>query len=169
MFRWLLLFFVVTPIVEMYLLLTVGDMIGAIPTIGLVVLTAVIGVALLRQQGLATLTRAQQRLAEGGIPAAEMADGLLLAVAGPLLVTPGFATDAMGFALLTPAIRRWLGRAVAARMVVVGPQGGFGGPMGPGSNRPPGGAAPGPGRPSGGPPERGPVTLDGDYERHDDP
>lgn len=158
MFRWLLLFFVVTPIVEMYLLLTVGDMIGAIPTIGLVVLTAVIGVALLRQQGLATLARAQQRLAEGGIPAAEMADGLLLAVAGPLLVTPGFATDAMGFALLTPAIRRGLGRAIAARMVVVGRQGGFAGPMGPES----------PGRPSGGPPERGPVTLDGDYERHDD-
>lgn len=163
MFRWLLLFFVVTPIVEMYLLLTVGDMIGAVPTIGLVVLTAVIGVALLRQQGLATLARAQRRLAEGGIPAAEMADGLLLAVAGPLLVTPGFATDAMGFALLTPAIRRWLGRAVAARMVVVGgPQGGFEPSMRPGPTQPPGG-------PSSGSSGRGPVTLDGDYERRDDP
>lgn len=120
MFRWLLLFFVVTPIVEMYLLLTVGDYLGALPTIGLVLLTAVIGVTLLRRQGLATLTRAQQRMAEGSIPAAEMADGLLLAVAGPLLLTPGFMTDAMGFVLLVPAVRRWLGRFVSARIMVVG-------------------------------------------------
>ncbi|MEM1230911.1 MAG: FxsA family protein, partial [Pseudomonadota bacterium] len=124
LFRWLLLFFIVVPIVEMYLLLTVGGIIGVLPTIALVVLTAVIGVTLLRQQGLATLQRAQARMAQGGVPAAEMADGLLLAVAGPLLVTPGFATDAMGFALLTPPVRRWLGRTVVARMFIVGPAGG---------------------------------------------
>ncbi len=123
MFRWLLLFFVVTPIVEMYLLLTVGDHIGALPTIGLVLLTAVIGVSLLRQQGLATLTRAQQRIAEGTIPAAEMADGLLLAVAGPLLLTPGFLTDAMGFVLLVPGVRRTLGRFVSDRLLMVNTMG----------------------------------------------
>lgn len=122
MFRWLLLFFIVTPIVEMYLLLTVGDIIGALPTIGLVLLTAVIGVTLLRRQGLATLNRAQTRMSQGALPVAEMTDGILLAVAGPLLLTPGFATDAMGFLLLVPAVRRSLGSVISQRLVVVGAQ-----------------------------------------------
>ena len=65
MFRWLLLFFIVTPIVEMYLLLTVGDIIGALPTIALVLLTAVIGVTLLRRQGLATLGAEVEELDAG--------------------------------------------------------------------------------------------------------
>lgn len=122
MFRWLLLFFIVTPIVEMYLLLTVGDIIGALPTIALVLLTAVIGVTLLRRQGLATLNRAQDRMAQGALPVAEMADGILLAVAGPLLLTPGFVTDGMGFVLLVPAVRRSLGALINRRLIVVGGQ-----------------------------------------------
>lgn len=101
---WFLLFFL-TPIVEMYLLITVGGHIGALATIGLVMLTAVVGLALLRSQGLATLTRGMGRLQRGEVPAQEMAEGLLLAVAGALLITPGFATDGLGFFLLVPVGR----------------------------------------------------------------
>ena len=99
---WLLIFFI-TPIVEMYLLIEVGGYIGALPTIGLVMITAVIGVTLLRIQGLATLTRGVNRLQTGELPAREVVEGLLLAVAGALLLTPGFVTDGIGFILLTPA------------------------------------------------------------------
>ena len=104
----LFLVFLLTPIAEMYLLIKVGGWIGALPTIGLVALTAMIGVALLRQQGFATLLRGQQRLAEGQLPAQEMMEGFALAVGGALLLTPGFVTDSFGFALLLPFTRRAL-------------------------------------------------------------
>lgn len=101
---WFVLFFCV-PIVEMYLLIEVGSHIGAALTVGLVMLTAVLGLALLRIQGLATLTRGLGRLQQGELPALEVAEGLMLAVAGALLITPGFLTDAIGFLLLIPAGR----------------------------------------------------------------
>ena len=103
--KWALLLLV--PLVEMYILIAVGGRLGALPTIGLVVLTAVVGVALLKRQGVATLTRASERLRAGELPAREMAEGMLLAVAGAFLVTPGFLTDAAGFAVLAPACRAW--------------------------------------------------------------
>ena len=115
---WLLIFFV-TPIVEMYLLIEVGGYIGALPTIGLVMITAVIGVALLRIQGLATLTRGIGRLQGGELPAREMVEGLLLAVAGALLLTPGFVTDAIGFVLLTPFLRSRIAERVLDRVQLV--------------------------------------------------
>ncbi len=92
----------------MYLLIRVGGYFGALPTIALVMLTAIIGVALLRRQGAATLLRANERLNAGEVPAGEMIEGVMLAVSGALLLTPGFVTDAVGFALLVPAARRWL-------------------------------------------------------------
>ena len=107
---WLLIFFL-TPIAEMYLLIEVAGYIDAWPTIGMVMLTAVVGVALLKRQGLSTLTRGMGRLERGEVPATEMAEGILLAVAGALLVTPGFITDTVGFVLLFPPSRR----ALAAR------------------------------------------------------
>lgn len=116
---WLLIFFL-TPIVEMYLLIEVGGYIGAWPTIGLVMITAVIGVTLLRIQGIATLTRGMSRLQGGELPAREVVEGLLLAVAGALLLTPGFVTDAVGFVLLTPALRGLVAEQVLARVQVVG-------------------------------------------------
>jgi UPF0716 protein FxsA len=116
---WFLVFFI-TPIVEMYLLIRVGGYIGAWPTIGLVMLTAVVGVALLRVQGLATLTRGMSRLQGGELPAREMAEGILLAVAGALLITPGFCTDAVGFLLLFPPGRAAVARRMLERVVVVG-------------------------------------------------
>ncbi|MCZ6890813.1 MAG: FxsA family protein [Gammaproteobacteria bacterium] len=122
--KWLLLF-LLTPLVEMYLLLEVGGYIGAWPTIGLVVLTAIIGVGLLRVQGFATLTRGIQRLNQGEMPAREMAEGVLLAIAGALLLTPGFVTDSFGFVLLTPPIRtqlaQWILERVEIRMTARGP------------------------------------------------
>jgi len=112
----------------MYLLITVGGHIGALPTIGLVMLTAVVGLALLRSQGLATLTRGMGRLQRGEVPAMEMAEGILLAVAGALLITPGFATDAIGFSLLAPAVRALLAARLARQFSP--PGSGFGEPRG---------------------------------------
>jgi len=76
-----------------------------LPTVFLVMLTAVIGIYLLRRQGLSTLTRGMQKMQQGELPAHEMAEGLLLAIAGALLLTPGFVTDGVGFILLTPILR----------------------------------------------------------------
>jgi UPF0716 protein FxsA len=100
-----LLLFIFVPVVEMWLLITVGQQIGAVSTIGLVLLTAFIGVSLLRYQGAAALLKARSKLSSGELPAREIADGLFFAVGGALLLTPGFVTDVIGFACLTPGIR----------------------------------------------------------------
>ncbi len=151
---WLLIFFL-TPIVEMYLLIEVGGYIGAWPTIALVMITAVIGVALLRIQGLSTLTRGVGRLQGGELPAREMVEGLLLAVAGALLLTPGFVTDAIGFVLLTPPLRGAIAERVLARVQVMEATAGiYRGP----------GAPPGPD--SGG--YRGDGALEGEFRRLDE-
>lgn len=104
----LLLLFIVIPIVEIWLLIKVGSVIGAISTVALVMLTAVIGLALLRQQGFSTLLRLNQRLAQGELPATEVFEGVVLAIGGALLLTPGFFTDAIGFLCLIPPTRRAL-------------------------------------------------------------
>lgn len=94
------------PIIEIFVLLKVGGVIGVLNTVILVVLTAIIGVALLKQQGLSTLAKAQQKMHTGSIPAKEMVEGIFLAVGGALLLTPGFVTDAIGFCCLLPGIRQ---------------------------------------------------------------
>lgn len=104
--RFLFLLFIGIPILEMWLLIEVGSRIGALYTIGLVALTAFIGLHLLRQQGVSTLTRAQSRLNAGEVPATEILEGLFLAVGGALLLTPGFFTDAIGFCCLLGPVRR---------------------------------------------------------------
>ncbi|MEX0603764.1 MAG: FxsA family protein [Marinobacter sp.] len=113
-----LLIFIILPIVEMAILIKVGTVIGALSTIGLVLLTAIIGAALLRQQGLATLLRANQRINSGELPAREVAEGLILAVGGALLLTPGFVTDAIGLLCLIPFTRQWFASHALKRMVV---------------------------------------------------
>jgi UPF0716 protein FxsA len=100
--------FLLIPIVEIFLLIQVGGMIGAPWTILLVVLTAVIGVRLLKIQGVSTLTRAQKKMQTGQMPAQEMLEGMGLVVAGAFLLTPGFFTDTIGFLLLLPPTRVWL-------------------------------------------------------------
>jgi len=107
-FRILLLLFLSIPVLEIYLLIKVGDSIGALPTVALVVLTAIVGVWLLRLQGFATLARAQKSMARGEVPATTLFEGVMLFVAGALLLTPGFFTDAIGFALLIPFTRQWI-------------------------------------------------------------
>jgi UPF0716 protein FxsA len=100
--------FLLVPIVEIFLLIHVGGIIGAPWTILLVVLTAVIGVRLLKIQGMSTLKRAQNKMQTGQMPAQEMLEGMGLVVAGAFLLTPGFFTDAVGFLLLLPPTRAWL-------------------------------------------------------------
>lgn len=106
--RVLFILFIVIPIIEMWLLIEIGSYIGAFNTIFLVVLTAFIGILLLKRQGANTLLRARNRLKQAQIPAREMVDGLFLGVAGALLLTPGFFTDVVGFACLIPGIRMWI-------------------------------------------------------------
>jgi UPF0716 protein FxsA len=108
----ILLAFICVPIVEIAVFIQVGGAIGVWPTIGLTILTAIIGTALLRAAGLATLARAQATLAAGEPPVAEMLDGMCLLLAGALLLTPGFVTDTVGLVLFLPPVRALIGRAL---------------------------------------------------------
>jgi UPF0716 protein FxsA len=103
-----LLFFVGAPLVELYLLIEVGSEIGAIPTIALSVFTALLGGTLVRMQGFAVLFRAQSQMANKEVPALELMEGAMLLLVGLALLLPGFITDAIGFLLLIPPLRRWL-------------------------------------------------------------
>lgn len=125
MFFLLLLLFFTIPLVEIYVLLEVGGAVGVLPTIAMVVLTAVIGAGLIRAQGLATLGRVQQQLERGELPAVGIIEAALLLVAGALLLTPGFVTDTIGFLILVPPLRRWaIESFLARRMVAAGMTGG---------------------------------------------
>jgi len=104
----LFLIFLAVPIAEMLLLFEVADHIGGLQTVGLVVLTAAIGIQVLKQQGLSTITRARRRLDSGELPGQEILEGLFLAVGGAFLLTPGFITDTLGFLFLIGPTRRLL-------------------------------------------------------------
>lgn len=125
-FRTLLALFLIVPLFEIYLLVKVGGLIGAIPTVFMVVFTAVLGVLLLRQQGFSTLARVQAALARGEIPAIEMFEGVMLLFGGALLLTPGFFTDTIGFVCLIPPLRRRIILWALRRGIIasVGPGGG---------------------------------------------
>ena len=110
--RILLIAFIVMPIIEIAVLIQVGGWLGLWPTLALIILTAIAGTWMLRQQGFAVLSRAQSQLESGAIPLAEVFEGFCLVVAGALLLTPGFVTDAMGGLLLLPPIRAWLYRTL---------------------------------------------------------
>jgi len=127
MFRILFILFITVPVIEIYLLIQVGSLIGALPTIGVVIGTAILGAFLLKQQGLSTLQRVQIQLSKGQIPAIEMLEGLILLICGALLLTPGFFTDTIGFLCLVPVLRRGLARWLLKHINIVGPPGGFGG------------------------------------------
>ena len=104
----LFLLFVLLPILELFVLILVGAEIGALPTVGLVLLTAVIGIYLLRRLSIRTALRAQSRLQVGQVPARELVEGFLIGVGGALLLCPGFITDALALVVLIPWTRRWL-------------------------------------------------------------
>lgn len=135
-----LLLFVAMPIIEIAVLLRVGSALGWLPTLAIVILTAFLGTAMLRQQGMATLNKARQRLDSGEMPAQQLLEGMLLLVGGVLLLTPGFVTDAFGFACLIPVTRQALARYLASKSIVTIS----------GLSRGPGPVPP-PGRPSGTP------------------
>ncbi len=108
MFRVLLLLFITIPILEIYLLIKVGERIGLVSTLLAIILTAVIGASLVRNEGLKTLYSLQERLNNNELPGKELADGAMLLIAGVLLVTPGFFTDGVGFFLAFPVTRALL-------------------------------------------------------------
>jgi len=98
--------FILVPVLELYVLIKVGSHIGALATVLLVLLTASIGVGLLRKQGLSTMQRVQSQMQRGELPAVSMLEGMLLFFAGALLLTPGFVTDSIGFLLMIPPLRK---------------------------------------------------------------
>ena len=114
----LFLIFLLVPLAEIYVLIKVGAVVGALPTVGLVVLTAVIGAFLVRTEGLVTLQRAQLAMGQGELPAMELVDGVIILVAGALLLTPGFVTDAVGFCCLIPPLRRYVIRTYLYQHIV---------------------------------------------------
>ncbi len=120
MFGRLLLLFTVVPIVELLLLVELGRHLGLAATLAIVLGTGALGAALARWQGLATLRRVQTEMEAGRLPAGPLVDGLLILVAGGVLLTPGLLTDLLGFALLVPttrrAVRRAVSRAIRTRM-----------------------------------------------------
>ena len=141
-----LVFFVGAPLIELYLLIEVGSVIGALPTILLSVFTALLGGVLVRLQGFSVLFRAQAQMAQEEVPAIEMLEGALLLLVGFALLLPGFITDAIGFLLLIPPLRRalivrWLKSRGTMQAV--------------------GGMRPGP------PEQRSDRIIDGDWKRED--
>lgn len=103
-----LILFVSIPLVELYLLIKVGSVIGALPTIALALFTAALGAALVRAQGISVLLRVRAMLERGETPAFELIDGAVLLLAGFALLLPGFFTDTVGFLLLIPPLRHAL-------------------------------------------------------------
>lgn len=112
----LLAAFIGVPLLEIAVFIQVGGLLGLWPTLAIVILTAVIGTALLRVQGLATLARAQAQMQQGALPTRELFDGACLLIAGVLLLTPGFVTDGLGFLLFLPAVRDILRRILSQHM-----------------------------------------------------
>jgi UPF0716 protein FxsA len=153
----LLLAFVVVPIVEIYVLIQVGQVIGAWWTIALLVLDSALGSWLIRREGGRTFRALRTALQSGRMPGDELADGALVLIGGTLMLSPGFVLDVLGLLLILPltrpVFRRVLSRVVTRRLVVAGPfgtAGGFGGP----------GDAHRPGRGSQGPVVQGEVVED---------
>jgi UPF0716 protein FxsA len=122
--RFLLLMFIAVPIAEMWLLIEIGSRLGGLATIALVFLTAAIGLAMLRNQGMSTLMRVNEQMEQGRLPAEEILGGVLLAIGGALLLTPGFITDALGFACLLPASRKLILVTLLRQGVVMASYGG---------------------------------------------
>lgn len=144
----LLLVFIAVPLIEIGLFIEIGGIIGTIPTISLIVFTAVLGAMLVQAQaqGLSTLRRLRASSERGELPAMEMFEGACLLIAGAMLLTPGFFTDTLGFLCLVPPLRRALIRAMLRRHLYR--------PAGPaGQSRGPGDA---------------PRTIEGEYTREDD-
>jgi UPF0716 protein FxsA len=140
----LILLFLLTPAVELALLIQVDQVIGFWPTVGLIIVTGIVGSQLARREGLSTWGKLNDRLQAGDLPGAELADGVIILIAGALLITPGILTDMVGFVGLIPFTRTYLRRFVMRwfqRKMERGTMqvqfGAFGGPSPGGPNAPP--------------------------------
>ena len=123
----LFLLFLVVPLIEIALFIVIGGEIGVIATLAMVLVTAIAGSLLLRQQGIATLNRIRSELEQNRLPARPIADGAMIAVAGLLLLTPGFFTDFCGFLLFVPGVRSAIFSFLSSRITMVHTgTGGFG-------------------------------------------
>ncbi len=143
-FKYLLFLFILVPVLEIYLLITVGSIIGGLSTILLVVFTAILGTYLLRIQGLITLQNMQKALNQGQIPTFALLEGILILLGGALLLTPGFFTDAIGFACLIPDLRKYLAYWLGQHLQIMR-------------------SSPSPDHPP-----KGPTTIEGEYRREDE-
>ncbi len=112
----ILALFVIGPIAELYVLIRAGAAFGAGPVVLACIATAILGGLILRLQGLAALRSARKDLDAGRPPVEAAADGVFLLIAAPFLLTPGFITDALGFLLLIPPLRRFIARRVLMRL-----------------------------------------------------
>ena len=128
---WLFVPFLLVPLVEIALFIQIGGLIGLWPTLGIVVLTAVLGTWLVRQQGAYAIRNLRGTIGELRDPTEPLAHGAMILVAGALLLTPGFFTDALGFALLIPGFRasafRWLRKRIKVETFRYGTDRGQGG------------------------------------------
>lgn len=111
-----LLAFLTIPLIEIGLFIVIGGQIGLLATVGIVIVTAIIGASLLRQQGLSVVSGIRADLDQGRMPIAHLADGLCLLIAAVFLLTPGFLTDSIGFLLFVPAVRSHIGRSIWSLM-----------------------------------------------------
>ncbi|WP_300651323.1 FxsA family protein [Pseudomonas sp.] len=153
--RVFLFLFLLFPIIELTLLIQVGSAIGVLPTVLLVIGTAIAGGILLRVAGVATAWRAREKLARGELPEQEMLEGLLIAVGGGLLLLPGFISDMVGALCLIPFIRRLLVNKIRLRAAEQAMrQRAFADDLAARSGQ----ARPGAGQPN---------VLEGEYKRHD--
>lgn len=189
MLRWLLIALLVIPLADVALLFVVAGAIGWVPTVALVVLTALLGMLFVRAEGRHTLRRIQQSLAQGEVPTNQVIDGGLLVAAGAFLLTPGLVTDAVGFLIalpltripirallkrfvITPVLDRQTNGFVTGQVYTMGfpddgqPGPGASSPGGPGAPGPGGPGAPGPGSRNGSDDEDG-STVDLGPEEYD--
>lgn len=168
MFRILALLFIIVPIVEIYIIIQVGSAVGGWNAIALMILISIVGAWMVRREGLSLIGRIQSQLNQGSLPTKELVDGLLVAIAGALMLTPGFLTDAVGLLCLFPPTRAIIRTVLIARFagrvqVASSGFGGFGpgGPGGPADAGFSGGFRGGFGGPgSGGPGSGGPGSGD---------
>ena len=121
---YLVLAFIIVPLLELAVIIQVGQGLGVLPTIGLLLVVSIVGAWLVKFQGLGVMNRIRRQLAAGQMPTDELVNGVLILVAGALMLTPGFITDAVGLALLFPPSRAIVRRFLAQRFrasIITGP------------------------------------------------
>lgn len=147
---WLLAIFIAVPLIEIALFIQIGGWLTLWPTLAIVILTALLGTTLVRHQGRSVLDDLRRSLNDLRDPSEPLAHGAMILLAGALLVTPGFMTDAMGLALLVPKVREWAFRRLRGTVTII--------------------SAGGPRQWGGGPSAEGHGdVIEGDYQAQDDP